>query len=346
MKTVAFFINDISNVGGTQKVVALLTRGFTKYSNVKIIIYSLEVKQWDCLSESFSNVEIISLASKYNVLGLLYSIIKINILNHKYKVDTIIGIGAYLSIFLPFFINVKKIASEHNSYSIVSNIMCKLRKFSYKYIDYIVSLTENDLDEYKRINDCSIVIPNPIDKKGEKLNIERTRFNSIVAVGTLTKRKGFERLLRMWLSIENRCDFSLDIYGDGEDLEKLKKQSKEYGHKRVTFHGKVSNIEEYLSKAKIFVMTSYVEGFPMVLLEAMSSGLPCIAYDIKTGPKEIIINTENGYLINDDDEVEFINAVLRLTNDDLKIKKMSLAANKSIMRFETESVINKWLEII
>jgi len=345
LKTIAFFINDISNTGGTQKVVSLLAKGLVESGGYKVIIYSLNIAKSDRLREEFKGMKIISLNSKFNTLGLVYSIAKINFLNIRFKVDTLIGIGVYLSIFLPLFFNVRTIAAEHNSYSIVSNLTHKCRNISYKYINYIVSLTEHDLNYYKNINKNSIVIPNPIDISVQK---EKNNFreNKIVAVGTLTKRKGFDRLLQLWTSVEPHCDFFLDIYGDGEESEKLKAMSNQLGHKRVRFMGNVNKIEDYLVTSKLFVMTSYIEGFPMVLLEAMSCGLPCIAYDIKTGPAEIIANGINGYLIPDGNQSEFINKMKKLVDDELKIKGMRFNAIKSVGKFQLKQIIEKWKEIL
>lgn len=346
MKNLAFLINDISNIGGTQKVVRILAKGFLNYKDVNVVIYSLNVKNKIFNIADFDNVKIISLNESYSFLGILRAIIKINKYNSMYQINTVIGIGAYLSIFLPFVFSVKRIASEHNSYSIVSRTMRFIRILSYKFVDKVVSLTEHDLFFYKSINKNSIVIPNPIDAK----NINQVGFperkDSIIAVGTLTKRKGFERLLDLWTRVESQVSYSLDIYGDGEEYENLISQSKCLGHRKVVFHGNVEDIESHYDEAKIFVMTSYTEGFPMVILEAMKSGLPCISFDIETGPNELIDDGINGFLIPDGDKSKFEEKLIELANDEDKLIEMSKNATKTIVKYQVESIVKKWIEII
>lgn len=344
MNTIAFFINDISNVGGTQKVVSTLSRGLVSGNQTRVIIYSLAVSNKLALKNIHQNVEVINLDESFSKLGIARAIIKINRLNRKMNVDVVIGIGVYFSVFLPFIFGVKTIAAEHNSYNIVSDRTNFVRKIAYRFISAVVSLTNYDKCFYQKINPNTFVIPNPIELRGDLKETERG--NSIAAVGTLTKRKGFSRLLNIWSKVEPSNSYTLDIYGDGEDEESLKLQSKELGLKNVVFHGKVNNVEERLLKSKLLVMTSFVEGFPMVLLEAMDAGLPCVAYDIRTGPSEIISNGNNGFLIEDGNEDEFVATLNDLIVNESILIKMGENAKKSASEFELKEIVRKWDELI
>ena len=345
MNTIAFFINDISNVGGTQKVVSTLSRGLVSGNpQTKVVIYSLRVSNEFALKNLHQNVEVINLDENFNKLGIIRAIIKINRLNRKMDVNVVIGIGVYFSVFLPFIFGVKTIAAEHNSYNIVSDRTCFVRKIAYRFVSAVVSLTNYDKFFYQKINPMTFVIPNPLELRGDLGNIKRT--NSIAAVGTLTKRKGFSRLLNIWSKVDSSNHYTLDIYGDGEEEDCLKLQSKELGLNNVFFHGNVNNIEERLLKSKLLVMTSFVEGFPMVLLEAMDAGLPCIAYDIRTGPCEIISNGNNGFLIQDGNEDEFVAALNNLIVNESILIKMSENAKKSAGEFELKEIVRKWNELI
>ena len=136
------------------------------------------------------------------------------------------------------------------------------------------------------------------------------------------------------------------IIGSGEDKEKLLNQKENLKLKRVTFIENTKNIKEYYEKASIYLMTSRFEGLPMTLIEAQSFGLPIISYDIKTGPKDIVNNGEDGYLIENDNQNEFVNKFLELSQDREKIYKFSQKAYENSKRFKLDNIIKKWKEIL
>ena len=93
-------------------------------------------------------------------------------------------------------------------------------------------------------------------------------------------------------------------------------------------------------------MTSRFEGLPMTLIEAQSFGLPIISYDIKTGPRDIVNDGENGYLIEDDSSEEFINKFLELSQNREKIEKFSQKTYENSKKFKLDSIIEKWEKIL
>ena len=93
-------------------------------------------------------------------------------------------------------------------------------------------------------------------------------------------------------------------------------------------------------------MTSRFEGLPMTLIEAQSFGLPIISYDIKTGPKDIINNSEDGYLIENDNANLFVSKFLELSKNKEKIQEFSQKAYENSKRFKLDNIINKWKEVL
>ena len=139
----------------------------------------------------------------------------------------------------------------------------------------------------------------------------------------------------------------LNILGDGEDKEKLQSKIKEYNlQDRLILKGKVSNVEDYYKNSSLYVMTSRFEGLPMTLLEAKSYKMPIVSFDCPTGPSEIIRNNINGYLVKANDIKEMSNKVNSVLLDDKKLKKFSDKAELDIDKFNINSIINKWTNIL
>lgn len=108
-------------------------------------------------------------------------------------------------------------------------------------------------------------------------------------------------------------------------------------------HEKV--IEE-MSQSICYVMTSFSEAFPFVLLEAMSQGLPVVAYDVRVGPAAIIQNGESGFLVSEGNEKEFIEKLKNLCEDSELLKTMSEKAVQRSQEFSEENVMKQWMEIL
>ena len=147
--------------------------------------------------------------------------------------------------------------------------------------------------------------------------------------------------------LQKNAEWNWDIYGDGEDKKILEDRIVELGlTDRVTLKGNSSNMYSLYDDYAIMVMTSRYEGFPMVLIEAASRGLPLVSFDIHTGPNEIIVNEVNGYLINKGDVVAMSEKISLLIQDCALRRAFSQEAIKSVERFREQQVIDRWIELI
>ena len=142
-------------------------------------------------------------------------------------------------------------------------------------------------------------------------------------------------------------DWRLIIAGDGEDKQLLLDKIKMLNLKNVELLPSTPHVNELYDQSSIYVMTSRFEGFPMVLLEAKASGLPIVAYDCDTGPSELIINHDDGFLIPFDDNNTFTCKLALLMNDDDLRESMSIMSLKNAEKYKIEVAIgDKWKRLI
>jgi len=345
LKKIAFLTTDLSDFGGTQTVVSRLSNAFVEKLGHKVYIYTLSQKNGKIKCDLNSNIVVINLDINFHFRNYLKLIRKVNSINKINKIDVILGIGCFLNVFLPFFRRVKKVACEHNSYDIVSSKTKFVRGLTYRFVDFIVSSTKEDLPRYLKINKNSITIHNPVLLSDSTYSFKRQ--NVVISVGTLTERKGMDRLLHVWKLVEEKeKNANLEIFGEGEEFEKLLELKLRLGIINVSFLGNTHSLDAELSHSKIYVLPSRKEGFPMVLLEAMNHYLPVVSFDIKTGPNEIITDGEDGYLIKDDDIGDMADKILRLLTENVLLEKMSKNAKKNVERFSISNIIKLWERIL
>lgn len=244
--------------------------------------------------------------------------------------------------------NCKKIAWEHNHHNNDQKYINNLVK-SCKNMDYLVLVSKELKDFYQSYLDKKAVyIPNCLDsapKKTSKLDM-----TNIISVGRLSKEKGFDDLLRLFKKLTFKYpEWRLNIIGDGMERNNLLDLAKELklGDK-VIFHGyqDKESINELLCDSSIYVMTSHTESFGLVLIEAMSAGVPCLAYTSAQGANEIISDGVDGYLIKDRNEDEMIEKISDLINDENLRKSLGKNAKAKSKEYSGDIVLEKWNKLI
>lgn len=192
------------------------------------------------------------------------------------------------------------------------------------------------------------VIPNAVETQTEPLKWE-DREDIIVSTGRLNKVKNYPMLIKAYSRLGKEAkNYKLIIYGAGSERKKLEKMIKELNlEEQVKLAGRKNNIEEYVSRCKIFVLTSLYEGMPNALMEAMSLGLACVSTDCPTGgPKDLIKPEYNGILISTENVDQLTDVLRRLINDELSAKMMGINATRVREKFSTEIIYRQWEECV
>jgi len=220
-----------------------------------------------------------------------------------------------------------------------------LRWFTYSFATGIIAQTEmarEHLNNRLMFMSNTCVIPNPVREstvanKGVKENI-------IISAGRLSPEKGHDHLIRAFSKM--RIDqWRLVILGDGPMRPVLKDMAIKLGvSDRFELPGAIDNVDHWLERASIFAFPSLSEGFPNALAEAMAAGLPCVSFDCDAGPRDIIQDGVNGFLIPVGDGDGLLMRIQQLIDDPSLRHRIGMAAKNASWRFNADQIAERYLQ--
>lgn len=216
-----------------------------------------------------------------------------------------------------------------------------VRKF-----DSFVVLTEEDKGYWGELPNIEAIPNAAITANASQSDCTAHR---VIAVGRLDYQKGFDRLIEAWSIVKKDSEYSdwrLDIFGQGEWKEMLEGMIRENGLTDSARINKPTNDiwKEYASSS-FLVMSSHFEGLPMVMIEAMTCGLPAVTFDFKCGPKDIIEDGRNGLLVPEGDVPALAEAMKKLMSDESLRRKMGTEALKIKEKYSEEAVMGRWIKL-
>ena len=215
-------------------------------------------------------------------------------------------------------------------------------KRRYPKLGALAVLTERDLVDYGEVvGEARLVrIPNAAEIGGPKADLEARR---ILAAGRLTAQKGFDLLLAAFGQIaEAHPDWTLRICGEGQLRDELDGLVAAAGlGERVELPGRC-DLEEEMANASVFALSSRFEGFPVVLLEAMSKGMAVVSFDCPTGPAELIDDHRNGILVPAEDVDAFAAGIRDLIQDEELRRRCATAAIETASAYTVEAIGQRW----
>lgn len=224
---------------------------------------------------------------------------------------------------------------------IIDTIRSKQDERLIRLYDKFVVLTYEDKQYWGSLPNIT-VIPNFVDKISD--NQAHLDNKVCVAVGRLTFQKGYDHLLKIWKNIQKACpDWRLEIYGNGEMHDILQESISSLNiANSVKLNPATQDIFQIYQNSSILLLTSRYEGLPMVLIEAISNGLPVVAFACKCGPRDIISDGENGYLVEEGDYDKFAERVIALISDIELRKEIGNKAYSSAKNYTKESIMPQW----
>lgn len=207
--------------------------------------------------------------------------------------------------------------------------------------DKFITLTEEDEQIWKKYLNNTHTIHNPITITPIEKPLLKNK--QVLAVGRLTPQKGFDYLINAWKIVNRKHpDWHLNIYGEGELKDSLTNQIQNLSlNNHITLHPVTKNIEKIYNDNSIFVLSSRHEGFVLVLIEAMASGLPCVAFDCD-GPKQMIDNGKNGFLTNVGNIEQMAEYIIQLIEDENLRHLFSKEAVKTAQKYNLDNIMKQW----
>lgn len=354
-----YITNGINGSGGLERVLSIKASYFAEVLGYEVHILGLNNTTSNLFYEFSTKItyhDIIVTGNPINYLTQYINGIKNTI--KKVSPDVILvcddGLKAF---FLPTFLGKSRpiIYERHVSKSIeirkdagflksiVVQLKIKLMDFLAPTFSKFVVLTQQNTNEWKTNN--LVVISNPLSFYPQESSSLTNK--KVIAVGKQSYQKGYDLLLKAWQIVNQiNPNWQLEIYGkldQNQGLEQLANELKIQNS--VQFFPPEKNIQQKYLESSIYVMSSRFEGFGMVLIEAMACGVPCVSFDCKYGPSDIIKNNEDGFVVENGNTNQLAEKLLFLIENEVERKIMGTRAKENVKRYLPENVLQQWNEL-
>ncbi|WP_312317272.1 glycosyltransferase [Acinetobacter variabilis] len=292
----------------------------------------------------------ISLFASSNLVLATQYFFKFKTAIRQIQPDVIVVVNySYEFYFLPFLRKQSYCVKEyHSSFSAGHGWINRLKNYCTKFYHTHVFLSP----EEARLSQQSpyTVIPNPTMQIDVPMRNLAEREKKIIAAGRIVALKGFERLIESWATLAKRYpSWTLEIYGDGEQdyVAQLQQQIEDRVIAQNTkIYPSTNQILDKMLNSRIYVMSSFTECFPMVLLEAMQTKMAIMAYDCPTGPRNILQHQQTGLLVKDGDIAAFSAQLEQLLTDPALAQSLADRAYIDVQQYHIDAVMQKWDKLL
>ena len=347
MKHVVFAISTLYG-GGAERVVsvwasALAERGY----DVSVVTYARVENEYS-ISPKVQVCPIASSVTECNGLSMLARLKRFRRTVKALKPDVIISFLPEVQVYVALAtvgLRIPRIETIRISpweVSILKTKFAPLWRWCFKSCRALI-LQSKDQGEFfpSRVQNKSVVIPNPINQI--YIDNKKTEYSSashkIVAAGRLSEQKNYKMLIdAVGLVLAEYPDVTLEIYGEGPLEKELTAYIKDKALEgNIRLMGRTSELYRVYRKSDLYVMSSNYEGMPNALAEAMAIGLPSISTDCRTGPRDLIDDGKNGYLVECGDSAmlaEKIKAIFSMSTEEQRL--LGTSAREKVVSFCSE----------
>lgn len=360
-KRIIIYLTGLNTSGGKERVVSNLLKEWESKYEIFLIFKNNE-NSFYTLPEGIERHSLNTpfIKSMYNMSGsrliriystfmnMLASIVMLRSILRKRGYDYLY-VTTPLNAFEAFFAmkNAAKklVISEHASFNAYNKVYSWMKRKIYPRAHCVSVPNKMDTEEYKRWGCNTIFIPHLVTFKNEDKNSLDGKI--VINIGRLTPDKQQEKLISIWANIKNKTGWQLWIVGDGEEKSNLERKIKElHVSESVKLLPATKQIKSIYRQASVFALSSRCEGFGMVLLEAMSFGIPCISFDCPSGPRDVIRNGENGFLIENNNVecyIKTLETIMEMSLVDLSI--LGDNAYRTVVNWDNEEILKKWSDV-
>lgn len=361
--TILISTDQIYLHGGIEKVMATKVNYWANLPETEVCIVTTEQKGKPPCYELDPKIKLIDLSVNYDRSTSYFSYLNLKksfghyekqkIIFKQIRPDVIISPNYNFDHYwLPFIKQKAQLIKERHSSRYIEEENRKsatfLKKLQYILADWIDSRYDHIVvlneDEKKYVQSANaVVIPNPVERSAFRADVSKKQ---IIAAGRISPVKGFADLIGAFALIHAEFpDWQLHLYGQDYlgNMAQLQIQINALRlNQSVFFKGNVDDLPQIMTNYSIYAMTSETECFPMVLLEALSVGLPVISYDSPNGPRNILINKQDGLLIPHKNIPIFAEKLKELMKDESLRTEMGKRGRKNVQRFNLQSIMGKW----
>ena len=282
------------------------------------------------------------------------------LLMHDHPDIVVSTLGRDISFITKIKDGSKKIGEAHTTKNYIRNFhLLESRSLFFKYLtkyfrwimdrqvsrlEALVVLTSQDKNDWEHLLPV-YVIPNSYPFYPETPS--NCGNKQAIIVGRYNSAKGYNYLIDAWREVHKSYpDWIINIFGSGEYEEMVRKQINDNGLQDVMIMNNPTDhiMEEYL-KSSIYVMSSVFEGFAMVLLEAMACGLPCVSFDCPYGPRNVITDGEDGFLVDYLNSEALAKSICKLIEDEKLRKQMGQNGRKNVLSYSRETIMPQWVSL-
>ena len=379
MKTILYIWRSMALLGGIERVLSIKINWLASHG-YKVILVTYEQGCHPIILSLHPNVTIINIntpiysLSKYPLFLRYFKYIRMKAtfqsrlkdIFEEFHPDIVLTIAYCMNVIKEIYKSCKhaKIIMESHEtyhsvtkeYMYISNPVLRIAAKLYdnqninilNRLSRIVTLTQGDADEWrKHISTPIEIIPNPLTHYPASITNSQRPYCRIIAAGRIENVKGFDKLIKAFAIIADKCpQWRVDIFGKGSKESCLQSLIAQYRlENRIAILPPTKDIYIEYQKSDFYVLSSQHEGLGMVLLEAMSCGIPCLSFDCDYGPREIIKNGVTGLLVENGNNVKLAEGILWMINHPYERIQMGEKARESVKRYQTDYIMLQWIEL-